>query len=76
MAEGDVAVEEPCPAEEAVVGPDADDGNDVWELGEEAEFGVVEDAEKGEECESLVKVEESFVEGVADGGRGLEEHDE
>lgn len=35
--------------------------------------GVDVDAEEGEEGEELVEVEEGFVEGVADGGGGLDE---
>ena len=75
-AEGDVVVEEPEEAEEAVVGPEDHDGDDVRHLRERADLGVLVDAEDDEDGEELVEVEEGFVEGVPDGGGGLDEDDD
>ena len=75
-AEGDVVVEEPEEAEGAVVGPEHDDGDHVGHLRQGADLGVFVDAEDDEEGEELVEVQESFVEGVADGRGCLEEDDD
>lgn len=70
---GEVAVDDAEPTDAAVEDPEEDDGFDVVELGEMAADGVDVDAEEGEKGEELVEVEEGFVEGVADGGGGLDE---
>jgi hypothetical protein len=64
--EGDVAIDEAEDPEDAVVGPEGQDGDDVGHLRERAYLGVHVDSEERGGGEKLMEMEEGLIEGVSD----------
>lgn len=73
---GDIVIEEAGEAEEELDDPEGEDKLEPRGLWEGAGVAVDDDAGEGAERRSTVHVEEGLVEGVADGGQGLQEDEE